>query len=171
LLVWLVERKDGVLIRLASVFLFLLLASPVYAQEESQKEELVEIQEESVAEQETVQEDVVAITIPVIVYDVQTIKALIYEAAVYYGVSYQWLERVASCESIKYLPTVMDGRRLGRDGEMGLFQLHPYGLLPQFRWYVFNVLEEIPNVYNTKQQTLFAAWAFSKELSSHWSCK
>lgn len=77
-----------------------------------------------------------------------------------------YLARVARCESLNFRPDVVYGPTRGRSGEIGLFQLHPYGLLPLFYRRGFT------NPWDPFQQASFALWAFyTAGLASHWSCR
>jgi hypothetical protein len=80
-----------------------------------------------------------------------------------YGLS-PYLARVASCESGGFRPDVVYGPTRGRAGEIGLFQLHPAGLLPLFRQRGYT------DPWNPLQQAEFATWAFGAGLARHWSC-
>lgn len=92
------------------------------------------------------------------VYAEQDVPTLIDEAAVEYGVAPAYLERVAWCESR------FDPSAVGAAGEIGLFQLHPYGLLPLFYERGFD------DPWDAAQQATFAAWAFASGLAGHWTC-
>jgi hypothetical protein len=74
-----------------------------------------------------------------------------------FGLS-RYLTRVARCESD------LDPGARGRAGEIGLFQLHPRGLLPTFYDWGFS------NPYNGWEQARFAELAFARGLAHHWAC-
>jgi len=76
-----------------------------------------------------------------------------------------YLQRVARCESINYRPDVVYGPTRGRAGEIGLFQLHPRGLLPLF------FARGFTDPWDPMQQAEFATWAFGAGLSRNWSCR
>lgn len=80
-----------------------------------------------------------------------------------YGLS-PYLARVAACESRNFAPDVVYGPTRGRAGEIGLFQLHPRGLLPLFysRGYT--------DPWSPVQQAAFATWAFGAGYGRHWTC-
>ncbi len=80
-----------------------------------------------------------------------------------YGLS-PYLTRVAACESGGFRPDVIYGPARGRAGEIGLFQLHPRGLLPLF------YARGYSNPWDPNQQARFAEWAFANGLARHWSC-
>jgi len=103
-------------------------------------------------------------TIPVTRAGEASVTQIIYEEAARYGVSGDWLYRVASCET----GGTFDHSRVGRDGEIGIYQFlpGPYGVwseIPIFRtWW---------DVYDLRLNIRGAAWAFAHGLSGRWSCK
>lgn len=86
------------------------------------------------------------------------VVAIIREAASAYGLSGDYLVAVADCES------TLDVWAVGAAGELGLFQLHPRGLLPTFRAWGYS------DPWDASEQAWFAARAFSLGYGSHWSC-
>lgn len=88
----------------------------------------------------------------------QSVEDVIYERAEAHGVSGDYLAAVAWCES------TYDPYAVGAAGELGLFQLHPYGLLPSFYGLGYT------DPWDVWEQADYAAWAFSVGLASHWSC-
>jgi hypothetical protein len=75
-----------------------------------------------------------------------------------------YLARVASCESIGFNPYYVYGPGRGRQGEIGLFQLKPGGMLTVFYAWGFT------NPWNPWQQAAFATKAFALGYGSRWSC-
>lgn len=69
-----------------------------------------------------------------------------------------YLLGVARCESR------LNPGAVGRMGEIGLFQLAPFGLLPTFYRMGFT------NPWDGWQQAAFARWAFGHGLARAWSC-
>lgn len=92
-------------------------------------------------------------------YSREEIEALIVDAAERHGVSPERLLRVARCESR------LDPYAVGRAGERGVFQLHPYGLLRAF-W-----MAGYTDEWDAEQQADYAASAFAAGLAGHWSCR
>jgi hypothetical protein len=92
---------------------------------------------------------------------VEEVVAIIHERAAAHGVSGARLERIARCESGPHL----NRWAVGRQGEQGLFQLHPNGLRRLFYQRGFT------DVWDVEQQASFAAWAFANGFASHWSCR
>jgi hypothetical protein len=93
--------------------------------------------------------------------DPDGIVALIAEEAHAYGISPSWLLAVALCETGGTLRTDL----VGRQGEIGLFQWHPYGL-----WRSVPIFTTWGDVYDVRLNVRGAAWAFARGWSSHWSC-
>lgn len=93
--------------------------------------------------------------------DADWITSLIYREAAEYGVSGDWLLWVALCET----GGTLDPYRVGRQGEIGLFQWHPHGL-----WRQVPIFSGWWDVYDVTLNVRGAAWAFSRGLSYHWSC-
>ena len=79
----------------------------------------------------------------------------IYAAGARYGVSGDWLLRVAICES------ELNPAAVGRNGEIGLFQFMPS------TWYAWGG----GDIWSVWEQADLAAWAFSAGLSHHWVCQ
>ena len=87
-----------------------------------------------------------------------SITEMIVERAAVHGVSASSMLRLADCESNRKPLAV------GREGEVGLFQLAPFGLLPLF------YQQGHTNPWSAYQQSDFTAWAISSGLGRHWSC-
>jgi soluble lytic murein transglycosylase-like protein len=87
------------------------------------------------------------------------VETWIAEDAVSYGVSASWLLSVAWCESRG------NPYAVGRAGEVGPFQFHPHGVW----WDTPAGLRGI-SPWDIRANVQMAAWAFSRGLSSHWSC-
>ncbi len=96
---------------------------------------------------------------PVAAQNSSYVETVIRDRAAYWGVSGNYLVNVAWCESR------LDPGALGRAGEIGVYQLHPYGLLPLFYERGYD------NPWSAWQNVDFAVWAFSRGLGSHWSCR
>ena len=90
--------------------------------------------------------------------DRHAIRKTLRERAEAHGVSPWLLEAMGDCESH------LDPNAAGRQGEQGLMQLAPFGLLPLFyqRGYT--------DPWSAYQQADFTAWAISSGLAGHWSC-
>lgn len=86
------------------------------------------------------------------------VRAVLVDAAERHGVSAAVVVAVASCESDLHPGAV------GRAGELGLFQLHPAGLLPAF----YRLGYDDP--WSVWQQGDFAARMFAGGMARHWSC-
>jgi hypothetical protein len=86
------------------------------------------------------------------------VAAVVRERAVAHDVSPWLLEALAVCESTSNPDAV------GAAGELGLFQLHPRGLLPAFYRMGFD------DPWSVYQQADFAAWAIANGYARHWSC-
>jgi hypothetical protein len=86
------------------------------------------------------------------------IEATIRERAEAHGVSPWLLVEMGDCESR------LDPLAVGRQGEQGLMQLAPFGLLPLF------YQRDYTDPWSVYQQADFTAWAISSGLAGHWSC-
>lgn len=79
-----------------------------------------------------------------------------------FGEGWRFAWRVASCESVGFRPSVVYGPETGAAGELGLFQLHPRGVLPSFyaAGYTdpFDPLQQIAHVAAYTAQNGFGAW-------------
>lgn len=93
-----------------------------------------------------------------VVDDVEGVLSIIADRAEARGVSGRWMVALARCESHLNVYAV------GRAGELGLYQLHPRGLLPVF--YVWGYTDP----WSAWEQADFTAVALSRGLSGHWSC-
>jgi hypothetical protein len=82
----------------------------------------------------------------------------IHERAAAHGQSGPYLVAVARCESR------LDPGAVGGQGEVGLFQLHPRGLLRDF------YARGYSDPWSAWQQADYVASAFSRGLAGHWSC-
>jgi hypothetical protein len=83
---------------------------------------------------------------------------VIHERAAAHGQSGSYLTAVARCESR------LDPYAVGALGEKGLFQLASFGLLPTFYAWGYS------NPWSAWEQSDFAARAFARGMSYHWSC-
>lgn len=91
------------------------------------------------------------------------IDTLIHAAATYRGASYGQMVRVLRCESGHWDRRVIEGRRRGAAGEIGIAQILPKrGLGPLF--------ESRGGDYSASDSIYFMAWAFTHGLRSHWRC-
>jgi len=91
------------------------------------------------------------------------IDELIHTASVYRGASYWQMYNVLRCESGGWDQRVIDGRKRGAAGEIGIAQILPRrGLGPLF--------ESRGGDYSASDSIYFMAWAFTHGLRSHWSC-
>lgn len=80
--------------------------------------------------------------------------------AAYYGISAQWLLRVLWCESRG------DVWAVGAQGEVGPAQWHPRGL-----WWATPAGRNGESPWDIRRNVEMMAWAFSRGLSFHWSCR
>jgi hypothetical protein len=90
--------------------------------------------------------------------DEADVVAVIYQAAERYGVSGARLLAVARCES------TLNPWAVGRQGERGLFQLHPQGELRTFHARGYG------DPFNAWEAADFAAARFAEGGSGAWSC-
>ncbi len=79
-----------------------------------------------------------------------------------FGDRWQYAWEVARCETGGFNPAVIYGPRRGAAGELGLFQLHPRGLLPGF-WAAgyedpFNPAQQIQHVAAYTAENGWLAW-------------
>jgi hypothetical protein len=100
----------------------------------------------------------VATSVPAYADEDVSVSDVIIDRAQAHGVSASAMLRLANCESR------MDPRAVGRQGEIGLMQLAPFGLLPLF------YQRGHTNPWSAYQQADFTAWAISSGLAGHWSC-
>lgn len=84
------------------------------------------------------------------------IADIVWDAASWYGVDFDWLMMVAACES-NFRPETV-----GPYGEIGLFQFMP----STFTW----MAGGSGDIWSTADQAFIASWAFSQGLSGHWTC-
>lgn len=85
------------------------------------------------------------------------IRALVVERALAHGANAAALVTTIGCES------QFDPRAVGAQGELGLTQLHPQGLLPSFYKLGYR------DVWSAEQQADFAALMFASGQAYHWS--
>lgn len=81
-----------------------------------------------------------------------------------HGVSYYAVYSVMHCESVHFNPRVLYGPQLGREGERGGAQLHPYGLLRTFYAWGHD------DPFDPYQAGWFIGQGISKGLRGHWHC-
>jgi hypothetical protein len=93
------------------------------------------------------------------VYNDTDARLAIAEAAETYGVSEAWLLAVARCEAPGLNPYAV-----GRQGELGIAQLHPRGELRRF--YALGYA----NPFNPYEAMDFMAWRFSVGGARAWAC-
>lgn len=89
---------------------------------------------------------------------VEEVQATIRERAAANGVSGDAMVRLAQCESRFSLTAI------GRAGEIGLYQLHPQGLLRDF------YAQGYTDPGSAYQQADYTAAAIARGLSGHWTC-
>lgn len=96
--------------------------------------------------------------------NIKTLEQKTEVACAYFGCNSNQLKRVMNCESGQN-PLAVNRREPGQPS--GLFQ---YKLQT---WSNFSQKAGIPNanIWDADAQIYTTAWAFSKNLSSHWACK
>ena len=99
-----------------------------------------------------------AIASPVHADEDVSVSDVIIERANAHNISASMMLRLADCESR------MDPRAVGKEGEVGLMQLHPRGLLPEFFRLGYG------NPWSAWQQSDFTARMLADGLGRHWSC-
>jgi hypothetical protein len=90
------------------------------------------------------------------------IDTLLHAASTYRSVSYWTMYTIARCESGQWDRRVIDGRKLGKQRERGIVQIHPRGLGPLF--------ESRTGDYSPSDSLYFLAWAITQGMRGHWSC-
>lgn len=88
----------------------------------------------------------------------QSVEDTIADRAAAHGQGGTALVGLARCES------GLNPRAVGRAGELGLFQLHPDGLLPLF------YAQGYRDPLDVWEASDFTAWALRQGLAAHWSC-
>jgi soluble lytic murein transglycosylase-like protein len=77
------------------------------------------------------------------------------------GVSWSWLYRVVRCET----GGTLNPYAVGRQGERGVAQLHPYGMLPTF--YALGYADP----FDPYEAVRFMAYRFAEGRARAWSCR
>lgn len=93
---------------------------------------------------------------------------VLHDVSLRYDVWYWKLEETLHCESMHYNMAVIEGRRLGLQGEIGAAQLHPRGRLSDFYARGFD------NPRSFVQSAEYVALMMSEHnvrfMQTHWSC-
>ena len=89
------------------------------------------------------------------------VASAIHQAATEYGVSERWMLRIARCES-SYLPWVTS-----RGGHRGLFQFSDR----TWWWMSHQAGHGGTSPYDPWSAAMVTAWALSRGMSGHWSCR
>lgn len=95
---------------------------------------------------------------------VEWILECIKHVAAKYDVSAWAMEHTLRCESVNFKWSVIIGEELGREGEKGISQLHPFGMEPIF----YKLGYDSP--FSILQSVDFMGWAFAQGLAWHWTC-
>lgn len=90
------------------------------------------------------------------------VDRLIHAASTYRGANYWTMVAILRCETGGWDRRVINGTKLGRQGERGMAQIHPRGLGPLF--------ESRGGDYSPSDSAYFLAWALVNGLGRHWSC-
>lgn len=99
------------------------------------------------------------------------IDALIHAASEYRGASYWQMVAVLRCESNHWDRAVIDGRKKGRDGEVGIAQILPSWTAAGKKYGSLGALfESRTGDYSASDSIYFMAWAFTHGLRGHWHC-
>ncbi|MPZ68583.1 MAG: hypothetical protein GEU71_03540 [Actinobacteria bacterium] len=88
------------------------------------------------------------------------VEQVIVERAEAHGVSPWALRQTLGCET----GWTWNRWAVGASGELGIAQLHPYGLLPTFFAYGYS------DPYSVWQAVDFTAVMFAQGMATHWSC-
>jgi len=86
------------------------------------------------------------------------LAAVVEERAAYRRASAGWMRAIIQCESRWNVYAV------GSAGELGLVQLHPRGLLPEFYQLGYS------DPFDPSEAIDYLAWALVHGRASHWSC-
>lgn len=99
------------------------------------------------------------------------IDTIIHAAAAYRGVSYWEMVKVLRCESVHWNRAVIEGRKKGRDGEVGIAQILPSWTPAAKRHGSLGALfESRTGDYSASDSIYFMAYAFSRGMRGHWHC-